>query len=134
MNSEIAQQVAELQAKFKARADKVPTLIYQAMAQGCLLVVNEAKDNLDRQGAVDTGRLKGSITFRVRVEGDKLIGEIGTNVEYGPYVELGTRRKTKTGTRQIMKPRPYLFPAFATQKPKVKATIRAGIRRGMRDV
>lgn len=35
---------------------------------------------------VDTGRLKGSITFDVR---DNTV-YIGTNVEYAPYVEYGT--------------------------------------------
>lgn len=39
---------------------------------------------------VDTGRLKNSISHAV--SGSKAI--IGTNVEYAPYVELGTSRRS----------------------------------------
>lgn len=48
---------------------------------------------------VDTGRLRNSITHQL--DGDKAV-YIGTNVEYGPYVELGT------STRD---PKPFLRPA-----------------------
>lgn len=44
---------------------------------------------------VDTGNLRGSITYAV--DGDECY--IGTNVEYAPYVELGTGKYT-TGGRQ----------------------------------
>lgn len=47
---------------------------------------------------VDTGRLRNSITHQ---RGDNFIA-IGTNVEYAPYVEMGTSR---------MKAQPYLGPA-----------------------
>lgn len=47
---------------------------------------------------VDTGRLRNSITHTA----DKKTAYIGTNVEYGPYVELGTSRQ---------KAQPYLKPA-----------------------
>lgn len=49
---------------------------------------------------VDTGRLRNSITHIVD-EGTRHV-VIGTNVEYAPYVELGTRHQ---------KPQPYLKPA-----------------------
>ena len=47
---------------------------------------------------VDTGRLRNSITHTA----DKKTAYIGTNVEYAPYVELGTSRQ---------KAQPYLKPA-----------------------
>ena len=49
---------------------------------------------------VDTGRLRNSITHIVD-EGGKC-AVIGTNVEYAPYVELGTRHQEK---------QPFLKPA-----------------------
>ena len=49
---------------------------------------------------VDTGNLRGSITHEVDA-GEKAV-YIGTNVEYAPYVELGTSRQ---------KAQPYLRPA-----------------------
>ncbi|MCR5271995.1 MAG: HK97 gp10 family phage protein [Lachnospiraceae bacterium] len=55
-----------------------------------------AKENITRVGAVDTGRLRNSITHAA--EGDDT-EVIGTNVEYAPYIEYGTSK---------MKERPYL--------------------------
>ena len=49
--------------------------------------------------AVDTGALRRSITHRV----SGLYGEVGTSIEYGPYVEYGTYR---------MAAQPYLRPAL----------------------
>lgn len=47
-----------------------------------------------------TGRLRGSITG----EYDGNSAQVGTNVEYGPYVELGTSK---------MDARPFIKPAIA---------------------
>lgn len=40
---------------------------------------------------VDTGRLRASITPEVRTEGDDVLGVVGSNVAYAPYMELGTK-------------------------------------------
>lgn len=41
---------------------------------------------------VDTGRLRASLTPVVRSRGPIIQGIVGTNVEYGPYQEFGTKR------------------------------------------
>ena len=41
---------------------------------------------------VDTGRLRGSINWRIQMEGGQLVAIIGTNVEYAIYVHEGTSR------------------------------------------
>lgn len=41
----------------------------------------------DYETAVDTGRLRGSITYRVMDDENAVY--IGTNVPYAPYIELG---------------------------------------------
>jgi hypothetical protein len=41
---------------------------------------------------VDTGRLRSSITHEVGIDAGGLVGRVGTDVDYAPYVELGTRR------------------------------------------
>lgn len=53
---------------------------------------------------VRTGRLKNSLFWDADYErqGNTIVGAVGTNVEYAPYVEFGTRR---------MSARPYLRPA-----------------------
>ena len=72
------------------------------------------------------GTLRNSITFQVTSEGRDSIVVIGSNVEYAPYVELGTgpyfksppyweqfSTGPKTGTgHSYVKPRPYLKPAI----------------------
>jgi len=83
-------------------------------------------------GNVKTGRLRGSLTFALQDQQSKpqspagagdVIGRpsvndevwIGTNVEYGPYVEYGTRRS---------KAYPYLRPAFDMNRKNVAKILR----------
>lgn len=52
---------------------------------------------------VDTGRLRSSITNELGTDAQGLLAAVGTNVEYAPYVELGTSR---------MAAQPFLLPAL----------------------
>lgn len=52
---------------------------------------------------VDTGRLRGSITWRLGRDGESIYADVGTNVEYAIYLEKGTRYMTA---------RPFLTPAL----------------------
>lgn len=58
---------------------------------------------------VDTGNLRASITHQVN-EREKSV-QIGTPVEYAPYVELGTKR---------MKAQPYLTPAVESNLNRIE--------------
>lgn len=49
------------------------------------------------------GRLRSSITNEIGTDAQGLVAVIGTNVEYAPYVELGTSR---------MAAQPFLLPAL----------------------
>lgn len=60
---------------------------------------------------VDTGRLRNSITHQQFDENTEVIG---TNVEYAPYVELGTHR---------MQAKPYLRPAAENHTAEYKNII-----------
>lgn len=53
--------------------------------------------------AVRTGRLRSSITWMLGEDSAGLYADVGSNVEYAAYVELGTDR---------MGARPYLRPAL----------------------
>lgn len=64
---------------------------------------------------VDTGRLRNSITHTDDGEAEY----IGTNVEYAPYVELGTSR-----TRA----QPYLKPAVVNHSDEYKKIVEAEMR------
>jgi phage gpG-like protein len=60
-----------------------------------------------------TGRLRASVTHEV--DPDRLTGRVGTNVEYGRHLELGTRRG--------LLPRPWLRRAFAESMGEIRAAL-----------
>lgn len=49
------------------------------------------------------GRLRSSLTWELATDADGLMAVVGTDVEYAPYVELGTSK---------MAAQPYLLPAL----------------------
>jgi HK97 gp10 family phage protein len=67
-----------------------------------------------RRAPVDTGRLRNSITHRV--EPDGLSAVVGTNVEYAPHVEFGTR---------FQRAQPYLVPALEAERNAFHARLKA---------
>lgn len=58
----------------------------EGMRQATLLVQRDAKI----LAPVDSGRLRASIMPEVRSEGKTVMGVVGSNVVYAPYMELGT--------------------------------------------
>lgn len=65
--------------------------------------------------ATDTGRLLGSVRMELPGTG-RMVGRVGTAVEYGPYLEFGTSR---------MAARPWLLPSFERAKQGVERELRA---------
>lgn len=94
-----------------------------------------AKMHIAAVGAVDTGRLRNSITHAT----DDDSAYIGTNVEYGIYVEMGTGIYAEEGGRSTpwsykddegnwhttvgMKPRPFLAPAVQEHIDEYKELV-----------
>ena len=109
---------------FRDNTDEVISLFKKAKHRGLeaigLRAETHAKKKITSAGAVDTGRLRNSITYALageethvksykankggkdretytydgKAEGEKGSGVyIGTNVEYAPGIELGTHRK-----------------------------------------
>ena len=65
---------------------------------------------------VDTGNLRGSITYEVDADGNAVY--IGTNVEYAPYVELGTSRQ---------KAQPFLRPAASEHSAQYRRVLKKAL-------
>ena len=59
----------------------------QAMRDATMLVTGDAR----RLAPVDTGRLRASIMPEVKSMNNEIMGIVGSNVVYAPYMELGTR-------------------------------------------
>lgn len=83
------QGLKETQAALeKATAALTGPPMLAGMRRATLLVQASAK----RKAPVDTGRLRASITPEVQTRADGVVGIVGSNVKYAPFVELGTRR------------------------------------------
>ena len=63
------------------------------MDKACLVVESQAKQNCP----VDIGILRASITSETEVTAREIVGRVGTNEEYGPYVHNGTGIYAKDG-------------------------------------
>lgn len=72
-----------------------------------------------RKCPVDTSNLVSSLTHQVDYLGKKVY--IGTNVEYAPYVEMGTSKQ---------KAQPYLRPAAQEHTSTYKAILKSHLQSG----
>lgn len=118
--------------------------VNQAMEQACILVENEAKIKCP----VDNGLLRNSITHYIEDNPDELIGVVGTNVEYAPYVEFGTGIYSSLGNGRQDRwkykdakgewhstigqhPQPYLQPALEENRRKIEKMFKEQIKKGV---
>ena len=93
--------------------DEFDAAIERALEKVGLVAEGYAK----RLCPVDTGRLRNSITHAL--EGDRAV-LIGTDVEYGRYVELGTTRS---------KAQPYLRPAAEGHASQYRSIVEDELRK-----
>lgn len=98
-------------SSLRAKLTKLEPVTRAAMSRGVqkggLLVEGDAKLIV----AVDTGELRDSLHTEVTTTPNSATATTGTNVEHGPYIELGTSK---------MSAQPFLQPAL--QKNKKPAT------------
>lgn len=124
MDNEVGQNLRKLANDFNTK------YLYKAMADACSVVRNDAVLNAPQE----TGTLKRSIDFEVSTDGTE--GVIYSNLEYAPYVEVGTGIYATKGdgrdtpwsyegkdgwrTTQGQKPQPYLEPALQQNTSKIR--------------
>ena len=65
-------------------------IVRRAVLNACKNVV-QADAKL--RAPANDGELRNSIKTRVKMDGDRVVGEVYTNLHYAPYVELGTGPK-----------------------------------------
>lgn len=91
-------------------------VLKNALTAGALPIQNEAKI----LAPYETGTLRRSIHTEIVMHGaDRIVAEIGTDVDYAPHQEFGTRK---------MAAHPFLRPAFDTKLPEAKAEIVGAVK------
>lgn len=91
----------------------------RGLAAGLEAVGLAAEGYAKKACPVDTGNLRNSITHIVRTSEGCVY--IGTNVNYAPYVELGTRKQ---------KAQPYLRPAAANHTTTYRNLLEQYLKNG----
>lgn len=103
-----------------------------AVTRGLEMIGLQAETYAKLLCAVDTGNLRNSITHEV--SGDEVY--VGTNVEYGQYVEFGHTQEVgryvpKLGKRLVksyVPPKPFLAPAVENHMDEYKKMIEYSLR------
>lgn len=114
----LASDVSDLLEIREDNAQRIADAIDQALAKALEEVGLVAEGYAKKACPVDTGRLRNSITHQVRPSEKSVY--IGTNVEYAPYVELGTSR---------MEPQPFLRPAAADHEGTYKKIFESELKK-----
>lgn len=89
-----------------------------AVSRALEIIGGTAETNAKQLAPVRSGNLRNSITHQV--DDAEKAAVIGTNVEYAPYVELGTRKQ---------KPKPYLRPAIEDHIPEYQAILEREVKK-----
>ena len=99
--------------------DEIKRIAKENMQTALELIAQQAETNAVYEitvlGAVDTGNLRRNIEHGV----DDDTAYVGTNVEYGKYVEYGTSR---------MPPRPFLKQAVQNHQDEYKKLLETAMR------
>jgi HK97 gp10 family phage protein len=102
---------------YKDHTEEVLTELEKAIEKGLTAIGMAAEGHAKKAAPVDTGRLRNSIGNQVVM--DEKAVYIGTNVEYAPYVELGTSRS---------RPKPFLKPAATEHQAEYKRLMESALK------
>ena len=100
--------MARLSATLRRLQAERSTAMAEAIAAGAQDVRDAAKRNLPRR----SGRLARRVTVKITPDG--LAATVGTELDYGTFLEFGTRR---------MAARPWLRPAFLGLRGRLRARL-----------
>jgi HK97 gp10 family phage protein len=106
-------QILNLDKCLKKLSDLKNIDLTPALTEATRKVQRTAKD----LAPVRSGRLRASIS--TKVDRKKQIGIVGTNVEYAPFLEFGTRK---------MKAQPFLNPALEINRKGIQQDVQKYIK------
>lgn len=120
-----------------------PSKIEGAMKNCCARVERSAKQKA--HAIRDTGQLANSITSKVEIDGNDVVGIVFTPTHYAPYVEYGTGLFAEKGGRKDVpwkyeddkgnwhttsgqKPQPYMRPALNENRDKILRILEESVK------
>lgn len=106
--------MAKIEVKIESNADLFKNALPEQIARALEAIGLTAEGYAKKDCPVDTGRLRNSISHAR----DDEAAYIGTNVEYAPFVELGSSKR---------KPKPFLRPAAQDHADEYKAIVKAAL-------
>lgn len=109
--------MSDVNIRITDNSDLVGEEFEQAVERALTRIGLQAETYAKRECPVDTGNLRNSITNAV----DDKSAYVGTNVEYAPYVELGTSRA---------KAQPFLKPAATEHTDVYKRIVEDELKNG----
>jgi HK97 gp10 family phage protein len=132
MMDDIKRDIDKAIQDFRRYNAKAFTNVEKVINTAALVVERDAKklfkgrddDSIDGEPPrVDTGRLRASITHRLTSKtGKASYAEVGTNVEYGPYLEFGTSRSKG-------KKHPFMTPALEMNRAAIEKSIAEAVKK-----
>lgn len=117
-----------------------PKKLEMAMGKACALVERSARQKAPKA----TGELRNSITSKVEISGNEIVGIVYTPLEYAPYIEFGTGLFAEGGNGRKdvpwcyqddygewhstsgMEPRPYMRPALNENRVDITRILAEG--------
>lgn len=147
----------ELFYKIQNLGGNIQEGLYKGVGQYLSKIQADAK----RLCTVNTGYLRNSIHTKVKYDGEDIVGTVGTNLDYGIYVEMGTGPVGEESTK-ILPPdvipkykqegwyykaddgnvyytkgqvaKPFLYPAFKSNENNAKEYIKKGLNAHIRSL
>ena len=122
--------MSQLITLLQAQKMRVQAAANTGVFKAGLLVEGDAK----RLCPVDTGRLRSSITTEKRFDGDKPVASVGSNVEYGLYVEFGTGQNGDPSVDHRVDwagqpPKPFMRPAMHINQDNISRIVGNEVRK-----
>lgn len=126
--------------KFEDRSKQVKRQLEDASMNGLEAAALVVESSAKAKASVDSGELRDKIDHRVFKKGNSGIAQIGSPLDYAFYPEFGTGEFAENGAGRKggwsykdeegnwhytkgQKPKPYLRPAFRSNKQKIEQII-----------
>ena len=124
-------------AVLQAMSEHLRAAAVEGMTNACFIVEEDSKKDCP----LDTGILRQSITSLVEEEDGQIVGYVGSNLEYAPYVHQGTGiyAVEGNGRKEVpwhykdangrwhstkgIKPKPFIFDAMEKNRNKIADVI-----------